>query len=348
MQILVLIIAPIGDTLFATPALKALRNGYPQADIGVIATTGNIQILLGNKNIDRLITVSNKKEMITKIISLRDKTYDLVIGLSNIGSYASYMVNGRKKTGFKGKELNWIYNYNPPDDRTIHAVDYNLEIVGDVGGIPEKNPVMEIPLTISDYKIIEDLTLDNSTPYIAIHPGGKFFAFKRWPVNKYKFLVKEIDKNMNVSIILLGGREEKQLVNKLIDLDYSYNHFPLNLAGILSLKETAALLDNAVLFIGNDSAPQHIAAAMNTPVISIFGPTNPGNFHPYGTEYKIIRKERSCSPCFYWLGDLKQYLPECIPYWLAEFSVPCLKDIKVADVMAELESMQLKSKILIS
>ncbi len=351
MQILVLLIAPIGDTLFATPALKALRNGFPCANIAVLATVDNQEILVGNQNVDRLLIIHTKTELLKQIITLSKTAFDLVIALSHTGSYLSYLFNARKKTGFKGSELNWIYNYNPPDNRNIHAVDYNLALACDIGGIADKNPQMEIPLTAEDYGVLAELNLGEDNSLIAIHPGGRFFAYKRWPVEKYRALIKEIDKNINTNIVLLGGDKEKDLNNKVIDIDYSYNHLPFNLAGELSIKKTAALLTKAALFIGNDSAPQHIAAAVKTPVITIFGPTNPDNFYPYGTEYKIVRKEKNCSPCFHWLGGIKQYFPECRPDWLNGFTVPCMEDIKVENVMDKIESFNihtLQFKTLIS
>ena len=337
MNILLLILSPIGDTLFTTPSLKALRKGFPEAYIEVMGNEKNEEILRDIEYIDKLRICKNKSQLISKLYDLREIKYDLAIGLSNRGSYFTYMVNADKKAGFKARDLGWFYDYNLPDNRDIHAVDYCLKIVEAVGGIPDENPEMEIPITDTDRELVQDkLKMKNvkrNFPLIAIHPGGKFFTLKRWPREKFKELVKVIDSKINSQIVFLGGPEDEKLAEAIIDRNYKYRIIPKNFAGQLSLKESAALLELADVFVGNDSAPQHIASCVKTPVVSLCGPTNPVNFHPYGTKYKIIQAENiNCSPCFYWLGNLIQYLPQYLPEWANKCDNRCMENIEVNEV----------------
>ncbi len=333
MKIIIPLISPIGDTLFATPALKALRKGYPQAEIEVIASLDNRDILVENNNIDKLIVTHSKAHLLSTLMELRNNNYDLLVALSTAGSYLSYLINARVKLGYKGDDLGWVYNVEVPDNRNMHAADYALEIARVAGGIPDENPTLEYAIADDDYSLLQKIGGITHFPQIAIHPGGKYFTFKRWPTHKFNELIKTIDRELGTQVVLIGGRDEKELAEEIVDVNYNYYHYPLNLIGDLNLQETATLLKMTDFFIGNDSAPQHIAAAMNTPVISLFGPTDPVNFHPYGTEYEIVRCDVDCSPCFFWLGDLKQYIPSCLPSWIRDSGVKCMDNIRVEDVM---------------
>ncbi|ACL70469.1 glycosyltransferase family 9 protein [Halothermothrix orenii] len=337
MKILVLILSALGDALFTTPALRALRNGYPDARIDALVWEDNKTILEGNPNLDRLIVSKGKGKLISDVQSLREEVYDLAIGLSNAGSYIAYLVNARKRLGFKGSEIGWMYDFNVPDDRNIHAVDYCLEIVKVAGGKPDINPHLEVAINDEQRRSVAEFMkkkgIITSLPLVAIHPGGKYFSLKRWPVDKFSELVKVLDKMIPLQVVLVGGPDDRELATRIIDPDYNYNRKPVIVAGELSVKETTALLEQVDLFIGNDSAPQHMASAVGVPVVSLFGPTNPANFYPYGTEHIIIRSDLSCSPCFSWLGDLKQYLPEYLPEWVTKCKGKCMEEIEVADVV---------------
>jgi lipopolysaccharide heptosyltransferase II len=343
LEILVLILAPLGDTLFTTPALKALRNGYPEARIDVVAWEENKEILDGNRNIDDLIVCRGKGQLLVELQKIREISYDLSIGLSTLGSFLSYLVNARKKIGFKGEELGWIYDFNVPDNRNRHAVEYCLEIIKQVGGIPDPEPVMELNIDFRHKSSMEEkvanLSLSLNKPFLAIHPGGKYFSFKRWPQESFKELVKIIDQKYNIQVALVGGKDDRELARAIIDHDYQYNSDPVDLTGLLQIRETVALLERADLFIGNDSFPMHLAAVAGIPVIGLFGPTNPINFYPYGTEHKIVRSEYSCSPCFSWLGQLKQYLPEILPDWAHKCKGDCMQAIAPQDVAKAMETM---------
>ncbi len=343
MKLLVPILAPLGDTLFTTPALKALRNAYPEAEIDVLVWKDNKHILTGNDNIDRLLVCKGKGQLVVEIQELRDQVYDYAIGLSTTGSYISSLVNADKKLGFKGSEMNWIYDYNVPDNRSLHAVEYCLEIVKSIGACPDQTPKLDLSISDNNRRtIVEKLKKRGITPdfpLLAIHPGGKHFSLKRWPEEKFKDLIKVLDRNYDFQVVLIGGKDDRKLSRMILDPYHRYNRDPRLLAGELSIKETGALLEYCRLFIGNDSAPVHMAAAVGTPVVALFGPTNPANFYPYGTRYRIIQSKQSCSPCFSWLGELKQYLPEYLPDWATKCKGSCMENINIDQVIEAVEEL---------
>jgi heptosyltransferase-2/heptosyltransferase-3 len=348
-RILVIAYGPLGDTLFTIPSLKSLRLGYPEAEIDLISSVAGSQFFQGNANIDRIISVDNESQLLRKIIKLREMHYDLGLALSHIGSYLLPFARADKKAGFISDELGFIYDFQLPDQRTIHAIEYCLRIVEAVGG-EQVEISREYRLSISEDVIRQ--TMDkvetktglflegmSEKKLVIIHPGGKYYKLKRWPEERYKQLIKQLDRELTANFIIIGGPEERDMVVNLLDQEYVYNNLILDLVGELTIQETAALLSLADLFIGNDSAPQHISAAVKTPVVSLFGPTDPDNFHPYGVDHKIIRKRVECGPCFSWLGAVTQYLPQYLPGWAAGCDGQCMKQIEVDEVFDTVKAM---------
>ncbi|MFW6409533.1 MAG: glycosyltransferase family 9 protein [Halanaerobiales bacterium] len=336
MRILVIIYAPLGDSLFTVPSLKALHRGYPAAHISLISSRSAREIFADRAEIDKLLLADGEGQLMKKILELRSKNFDLALGLCNLGSYLLPLVKADKKAGFRGDELSLIYDYDLPDDRSLHAVDYCLQIVKKAGGKLQREAFLDLPLFEENYQKVSNILLQNGIKegekLIVIHSGGRYFHYKRWPLLRYRHLIKLIDSEFKLRTVLIGGGSERKRAEYIIDKDYKYNRLPLNLIGRLSLRETAALLDKSFLLIGNDSAPQHLASAVSTPVVTLFGPTDPKNFSPYHSPSTIVRSNLECSPCFGWLGDYTQYLPQYIPSWLG-CNGECMKKISVEDVM---------------
>ena len=350
MKILIMVYGPLGDSLFTIPALKSIRLGYPEADIKLITSTTALDFFKYNENINQIITVSDEREFAKKIVQLRDIKFDLVLALSRKASCFLPLSKAENKAGFTGEDMGFLYYLTLPDCRTTHAIDYCLAITEKVGG-KAVDAKQEFRLSVDQSareRVIRKLAKkteglydlsNNGLPLLAVHPGGKYFKLKRWPLNKYQQLIKQLDSELPLQIVLIGGNDEKEDLVNLIDDGYNYNNVIVDLIGELSLSETTALLALADLFVGNDSAPQHIAAAVKTPVIVLFGPTSPKNYHPYGTKYEIITKEVECSPCFTWLGSLTQYLPQYLPDWARGCTGDCMKQIKVEEVFFKVKAM---------
>lgn len=341
MRILVVAPAPLGDTLFITPALRALRRGFAEAGIDVIAAEKSKEILHGNDNLDSLFTVRGKAGLIHKIIELRSTEYDLAAGLSRTGSFFLPLVRAEDKAGLMSPGAG--DNPGVLDHRySIHAADYCLGIAEMLGGVSEDEPELELPVSRGDSERVASLvrgaisSVAVDAPLVAIHPGGRFFSLKRWPIEKFTLLVSKLDRR-GVPVVFVGGENDCDLAERVIDNAHTYYHRPLNFCGRLSVKETAALLESCSLFVGNDSGPMHIAAAVGTPVVGLFGPTSEVNFHPYCSEYRIVAADMECRPCFYWLGDLKQYLPDYLPEWATGCPGACMEKITVRDVMEEVD-----------
>ena len=129
-----------------------------------------------------------------------------------------------------------------------------------------------------------------------MHPGSGIHqaGFKRWPKEKFALLADRLIQEYSASIILLGGQEEKELAE---EIKFLMKNNPFVFTGKTTLAQTASLIKKCSLFVSNDSGLLHVATAVNTPTVGIFGPTDPARTGPYSNS-SVVRKDLSCSPCY--------------------------------------------------
>jgi len=158
---------------------------------------------------------------------------------------------------------------------------------------------------------------------VVIHPGAGWEE-KRWPVERFVQIADRLIETYKARVFIIGGDGDVQLAEEMIALMKTR---AINCVGNFDIKESVALIEAADLFIGNDSAPVHIAAAVYTPLIAIFGPTNMRKTKPLGDSSIMIRKDIECSPCFH-----KIYPGRC-----PRGEPVCMKMITVDDVWGAVE-----------
>ncbi|MGE5549981.1 MAG: glycosyltransferase family 9 protein [Bacteroidota bacterium] len=308
-RILVLQIGPIGDTIFTIPALKALRQNFPSATIVVLASARAADVLRGLPYLDLLRVSRSGLDLIRAVIEFRQSGFDLALGLSNQGSWLAGFCGTPFKAGFPAPLL-YLSEPGPvKEEPSSHVVEYCLSVIRMLGGAVPEDRRLELPLTQAELDraacFMNMHHLD--TPVVAIHPGGRYFPLKRWPVDRFARLA-EILMGRGLGVVVVGGPEDSELASLM---DKQMRARAVTVVGKMRIRETAALLARCQLFVGNDSAPLHMAAAVNTPSIGLFGPTSPAQYSPYGTGHVVICKSLPCSPCFRFLGGLGQYLPRC-------------------------------------
>ena len=324
-RILILQISAIGDALFAVPAIKALRKELPGAHISVLASRRAGSVLQNLPYLDDLRIFHGFFSLCRAIIQDRTMKYDLAVGLSNQGSWLAFLSGARFKAGFASPLLRSACPGSVKIKPSMHVVDYCLSVVGLLGAATSDRE-MEIQLTPQELEKADEFLKRHrlaGLPLVAIHPGGRYFPFKRWPTEQFARLADGLAQN-GVGVILVGGPDDVELAARTAAAA------KVQLAsaiGELKLKETAALIGKCQLFVGNDSAPLHMAAAVKTPTISLYGPTDPAQFAPFGSGHSAIYKALPCSPCFKFLGPAGQHLPKCArPY--------CMEAIQADEVLA--------------
>ncbi|NLG84447.1 MAG: glycosyltransferase family 9 protein, partial [Firmicutes bacterium] len=185
-RILVLQFGPIGDTLFAVPALKALRRQFPAATIVVLASPRAGEVLYGAPYIDLLYVCRSGLDFFRALFQLRQAGFDLAVGLSNQGSWLAPFFGTPWKAGFPSPLLHLATPGPVRDEPSTHVVEYCLAVVRLLGVEPDDGGGLEMWLAKEDHQGAEKFLAEHGLvqPLVALHPGGHYFPFKRWPAER--------------------------------------------------------------------------------------------------------------------------------------------------------------------
>lgn len=297
-NILIIQTAFIGDVILATPLIEKLHQAYPDCNIDFLLRKGNENLLTGHPKINNLYVLDKKNHKIRNVIKmirlLRKTKYDRVINLQRFFTTGliTMFLKAELKSGFKKNPLSIFYNRKV--DHQIgtgaHEISRNLKVIDDL----VENTMIRPSLypTVEDYKFVQSYKTDS---YICIAPTSVWFT-KQFPPEKWLDFLKKLPANYKV--YLLGGPGDYEACQSIAQQS-NYKEI-INLAGMLSLKQTAALMSDAEMNYVNDSAPLHLASAMNAPVTAIFCSTVPRfGFFPVSDNSKIVETEfdLDCRPC---------------------------------------------------
>lgn len=305
-RILVIKLMHYGDVLLTTPLFNTLKLNYPEALIDVVVYQGTDEILAGNKAIEAIYTVDRElkqKGILTQcqgemalLKRLRTQNYDLCLNLSDRwrGAFYCRFLKIKQSMGFlssKRKNFLWQFCHTtlvlPKKQESQHSVLNNLEIIA-----PLK--LAKIDTTVSmhyhpeDIQHIETLLSEKKiSRYIVIQPSARW-KFKRWTASACGEMINALIEQ-GETIVLTSG----PVPSELLYIDEILQSCPnqskvLNLAGKLHFTELAVLIERAALFIGVDSVAMHMAAALKTPSVVLFGPSNLQQWHPWQVSHTLI------------------------------------------------------------
>jgi ADP-heptose:LPS heptosyltransferase len=315
-RILVGLISPIGDTLLATPALAALRQAFPQAEIAALVAPSNAGVLSGNPDVDRLIfapangTEPEWQRYLAALRALRRERFDLIINFSGASGLTTRFVHPFTPWMFLDLPRWWILAGGDATLRKRRAVDQYLRTLSPLVAAPAE-PEARVPrihLTAQDRaqarELLREESIPAASPLIVMHLGGDGFnGRKRWAPERFAAVANALIERHGAHVLFLGGKEDIERSHKAAALVDRNAHV---FAGRGSLKVTAALIERATLYIGNDSAPLHIAGAVGTPAIGIFGPSDWVEFAPASPKApapRVVHSDLACSPCFRFVGN---------------------------------------------
>lgn len=329
MNILIVKLSAIGDVLHTLPSLAALRNLYPDAHITWVVEETAADLLKSHPLLNRVI-ISRRKSWIKDlqhgrlrkfvrevrlfVKELRHLPYDLVIDFHGLlkSSLIVLISGGRRKLGYDSlQELSGIFlNEKISEDMSKHAVDRYLDFARHLGADANKIEFI-LPLNENTEKkalcFFEKYGLEKNK-FIAINPFA-LWETKLWDNENFARLADLIIDKFPVKVVFTGS--EKEALKKITDRMSS--SAAINLAGETTLIDLAHLYRRALMVISTDSGPMHLAAALGTRVIALFGPTDSTRTGPYGQDHKIIRADLPCSPCFLKKCSTKKCMSDILP-----------------------------------
>lgn len=300
-KILIIQTAFIGDVILATSLVESLANaGYQNIDI--LVRKGNQSLLENNPHINKVLIWDKKSDKFKNLFSLlkdiRSKKYNYIINLQRFGStgFLTAFSKAKIKTGFKKNPFSIFftnrYEHNISTGKTQHEIKRNHLLISDIKNIADNPLLPKLFPSEEDFNKINKFVQE---PYVIIAPGSVWFT-KQFPIKNWIQLIKELTKDLKV--ILIGGTEDKDLSEKIIFESGAENC--LNLCGQISFLQSAALMTKAERCFVNDSAPLHIASAMNAKTTAIFCSTVPEfGFGPLSKDAIIIQSKEplNCRPC---------------------------------------------------
>ncbi len=320
MKILIVKLSAIGDVIHTLPALNAIRRKWPDAHITWLVEEAAADLLIGHPALDRVL-VCRRKRWIRRIRAgrvahslgeirrfvkrLRAVDYDLVLDFQALLKSALWVALARapRKVGFDRGLEHMEQSYRvltervPPPSMEVHALRRGMMLLQAIG-IPADRVEYRIPVTGMHRRQAAELLKSRGAgkrPHlVAVNPVAKWET-KLWPAAAFAATADRLITDRGVDLVFTGGPEDRQAVE---DILRGMKRRAVNLAGETSLLSLAALYERADIVISTDTGPMHLAAAVGTPVVALFGPTAPWRTGPYGPGHQAVRTAVACSPCF--------------------------------------------------
>jgi len=301
-KIFVIMPGGIGNLVLMLPALKALRKATQGKKITLMIAEPKVaEIIKGENLIDEVILHDRRvsQSLYKKckfILEMREKKFDLAIVASHTnalrGSLLTLLMGIKHRVGQDIKGQGLFYTTKVPFSSNLHETDGSIRIMEAMGiSMAEKIPSLSLEKEdqASAISFLNSQKIESGKYLIGMHIGSGYKqTFKRWPEERFANLADMINDKYQCNIIMTGGPQEATLVKETMTLSHSKI---INASGKLTIGQTASLIEKCDLFISNDSGLAHIAAAVNTPLIVLFGLTNINRIAPKGAKVFLIKKD---------------------------------------------------------
>ncbi|MEP7037397.1 MAG: glycosyltransferase family 9 protein [Acidobacteriota bacterium] len=333
-RVLIVRLRSIGDTVLATPSLIALRRFLPEAQIDILLEDWVAPVLDNFDAVDNVLTVSRKssKSRLETAWQIRRNRYDVAINLHG-GTTATFFVRAsgaKHRVGYSEYQYNFLYNHllSSASDfwqqENTHSAEQQLALLGFVGVPVDDKPKSRLLVTKKSEEEM-DLFLHiygiDGEKIALIHPAAAFDT-KQWATENFAKVIDYLASRGIFSVVVATPNEEKvinEINEKTSTFFRAFTH--------LTLPEITALASRAEIFIGNDSGIAHIAVAVETPSVVIFGSSNINHWRPWTNgKSEIVYKELPCQPC--------------AGYFCKEFDEPkCILGVEVSDVLQKIDKV---------
>jgi lipopolysaccharide heptosyltransferase I len=302
-RILITRLSHIGDCVLTMPLACALRRALPRAYIAWAVEKPSDQLLAHHPALDQVWTIPRgwlrRRRAIVKLAKeLKEERFDLVFDPQSLTKSAAlgWLARAPKRIGMarpNGRELApWLNNVALPT-HCDHLVDRTLELMKGVG-VEDRHAEFRFPIPPDALQYIAShRTKTRPAPLVALNPGGTWRS-KQWELDRYAEVARFARDKLQLDVwVTWAGADERRMADQIADLSCG----AAEAAPPTDLRQLTALLAHSVMFVGGDTGPMHIAAAVGTPCVALFGPTRPCDSGPYGAQHETLQAWYQSGSC---------------------------------------------------
>jgi len=327
----------VGDMVMTVPAIEAVRENFPESTVAVAARPWVIPLLENHPAVDQVIPLMKKKGSVSRAVEIirmarliRGMGFDLAVLFQNAFEAAllAWLGGIRFRLGYDTDGRRFLLSHAVTRNQGVsglHQVEYYLSMLRAMGWEAEsRDPRLFV--AEKDQAAIRSLLSSKGIGQdhflLGLSPGAVFGPAKRWPAERFAVIGDWACDRWGAKIVVMGSQGEMDICSAVSE---SMKHNPVNLCGRTTLGEAMALIERCQFFVTNDSGLMHIAAALNVPMVVIFGSTDPVATGPRSEKARIVQEPVDCAPC------LK---PKC------PTDYRCMLGIEPDEVWREMESLR--------
>lgn len=319
-EILIVKFCCMGDAVLVVPSLRALRETYPAARLTMLCTPrtqpifqdceylDEVQLfqLTGTGGVGEFLT-SGLSSLFRTLSRLRARHFDVAIDFDNYynwTTFLSFFAGVTVRVGFDppGQGRRFLLTKPVPYDANRHMVEFYLDLARAIGADTARRdpalPVSDEALAWARKFLADAGHEAGSKPLVALSPGrSEAWHFIRWGEEHFVATGEALHRDFGAQLLLVGGRSEVAIAERMAGMFTARGVRVIDATGRSDLHRTKALLRLCDLLVCNDSGPMHLSAAVGTPTLAVFGPSNHWQWGPYGERHRVERLDLPCSPC---------------------------------------------------
>jgi len=301
-NILLLQLKRIGDLILTTPAVAAVRENIPDAQITIVISSECGDLLPAISNVDRILMARRNLRDLGLFVTVASTRFDYCIDFTrnDRSAFLAFLSGARKRiVSYRVRDQSRtrarVYtDFVSARMRDMHTIDYNLALLGPLGTGDISSPLrLQVPQTSREKADALRRIWKIKSPYVVLHPGSARQE-KLWEPGRWAEVIERFGRNNGIDVVLTSGASRREQTHIAAIKDYIQQQV-IDLSGKTDLLTLAALIGEARLLVTVDSAPMHLAAATRTPQVILFGPTNPFHWRPRESP-ALILQGKSAAP----------------------------------------------------
>jgi heptosyltransferase-2 len=293
----------VGDAVLAIPAIKAVRQHFPHAEITLLVRPWVSGLFTSAPFVDKVWSEQKPSSLTdwTRIMrAIRGRGFDLALLLPNSFESALMMFLGGvpRRIGYATDARRWMLTDSiTPSEIARHQVQYYFDLVKVLAANPERQSI-EIGATSEERagarRLLKAEGIPDGAPFLVLNPGAAYGSAKRWYEDRFADVADNLARGLGLHVALIGSATEGNVAEQIRD---RMKTTAAVLSGKTSLETLVGVLAESSLMITNDSGPMHIAAALGVPTVAVFGSTDERVTGPCGPKARIVKHAVECSPC---------------------------------------------------